>query len=156
PNAAFLARILRIHALLADQRPITSVMLAAELGVTERTIKRDIAHMRDGLGCPISWQPEAHSYVFTAACDILPRLRLTADEALSLALAERVFVAWGGSALGRALTAALGKIASVIGGAVSLPAAAVSNLVVQPDESSAANDERRYFAILLEAIHRRR
>lgn len=154
PHAAFLARILRLHALLVEQRPITSVALAAELGVNERTIKRDIAYMRDSLGCPIAWRAAEHSYVYTAPCDILPLLRLSADEALSLALAGRTFSAWGGSALGEALTAALSKIAQVVGGSVSLPADAVSGLVFQPPEHPMVDHERRCFAIVLEAIHR--
>lgn len=156
PNATFLARVLRLHALLVEQRPITSVALAAELEVTERTIKRDIAYMRDQLGCPIAWQPAVHSYIYTAPCDILPLLRLTADEALSLTLAGQTFAAWAGSPLGHALSTALGKIAGVVGGAVSLPAAAVSDLVYQPSADTAAEAERRYFAIILEAIQRRR
>lgn len=156
PNATFLARILRLHALLVEQRPVTSVALAAELEVAERTIKRDVAFMRDQLGCPIAWDAGIRSYVYTASCDILPLLRLTADEALSLTLAGHTFAAWAGSPLGKALNAALGKIAGVLGGAVSLPATAVGQLVFQPETNPAADSELKHFPILIEAIQRRR
>src|SRR5690606_23652880 len=156
PNATFLARILRLHALLAEGSSVTSVALAADFEVTERTIKRDIAFMRDQLGCPLAWDAGRHSYVYTAPCDILPLLRLTADEALSLTLAGRTFAAWAGSPLGEALSAALGKIAGVVGGAVSLPAAAVSDLVFQPEDNPTSGMEQKHFPILLEAIRRRR
>jgi len=54
-------------------------------------------------------------------CDILPLLRLTADEALALAIAGQTFAAWRGSPLGRALTEALHKIAGVVGGGCVAP-----------------------------------
>ncbi len=153
---AALARVLRLHASLVEQRPCSSRRLAGELGVTERTIKRDIAYMRDQLGCPIEWDHSAQTYRYTHACDLLPLLRLTADEALSLTLAGQTFAAWAGSPLGQALTVALAKIAGVVGGTVSLPASAVSGLVQSGVGTATDDAERKHLALLLESIHRRR
>ena len=99
-------RILRIHERLGNGHRLTVVSIAAEFETSPRTIKRDIELMRDRLGAPIAWDAAKHSYCYTRACDLLPLLRLDADEALALVLASRTFAAWRGSALGRALTGA--------------------------------------------------
>ena len=108
------------------------------------------------LGAPVEWEPSTQTYFYSRPCDLLPLLRLEADEALALVLAGRTFAAWQGSPLGRALTTALKKIAGVVGGAISLPVSEVGDLVFHPDDGGSAADEHRFFAILLEAIRRRR
>lgn len=153
---AALERIVRIHERLGNEQHVTSGSLAAELETSPRTIKRDIEFMRDRLGVPIAWHAASHTYHYTHQCDLLPLLRLDADEALALVLAGRTFSAWGGSALGRALMAALEKLAPVIGGAVSFPAEALSDFIFQPTTTPEADTEHRWFAIALEAIQRRR
>lgn len=153
---AALRRVVWIHERLGNQHPATSVSLARELETSARTIKRDLEFMRDQLGAPIAWDAAAHTYAYTRPCDLLPLLRLDAGEALALALAGRTFAAWHGTPLGRALTAALGKIAGVIGGAVSLPVSAVDQLVLQPAAGPALDAEHRHFATVLEATHRHR
>jgi predicted DNA-binding transcriptional regulator YafY len=150
-----LDRIVHLHRRLSHEQFVTSESLGRELEVSSRTIKRDIELMRDRLGVPIAWDAGTHSYTYTHHCDLLPLLRIDADEALALALAGRTFAAWHGTPLGRALTAALEKIAPIIGGAVSLPVDALEGLLFSPVDP-AADDEHRHFAVLLEAIHRRR
>lgn len=152
---AALSRIVHLHRQLCAGRTVTAESVANELEVTSRTIKRDIDLMRDQLGVPIAWDGAGHTYYYTHHCDLLPLLRIDADEALALALAGRTFAAWNGSPLGRALTAALEKIAPIIGGGVSLPVDALQDLLFAPDDP-AAEAEHRHFATLLEAIHRRR
>lgn len=149
-------RIIRIHERLGNEQHVTSSSLAAELETSSRTIKRDIEFMRDRLGVPIAWHAATHTYHYTHHCDLLPLLRLDADEALALVLAGCTFSAWSGSALGRALTAALEKLAPVIGGAVSLPGEALSAFIYQSRAHPEADAEHRWFAVALEAIQRRR
>ena len=151
-----LDRIVRIHERLGNEHLVTAATLARECEVSDRTIKRDIELMRDRLGVPIVWDATTHSYYYSHACDLLPLLRLDTDEALALVLAGRTFAAWNGSALGRALRAALEKIAPVVGGAVSFPAEELSDFIFQPDDSPEVEAEHRWFAIVLEAIQRRR
>lgn len=155
-SRATLRRLLFIHERLGNGHAATAVSLASELEISERTIKRDIEFMRDQLGAPIAWEAAGHSYVYTRPCDILPLLRLDASEALALTLAGKTFAAWQGTPLGRALTAALEKIAGVIGGAMSFPVADIAQLVSQPEAQPTADAELRYFAAALEAIRRRR
>ncbi len=151
-----LDRVIRIHERLGNEQLVTAATLARECEVSDRTIKRDIELMRDRLGVPIAWDATTHSYYYTHNCDLLPLLRLDADEALALVLASRTFAAWRGSALGRALTAALEKIAPVVGGAVSFPAEALSDFIFQPEEGADIDGEHRWFAVAIEAIRRRR
>lgn len=153
---AALRRVLFIHERLGNQHPATAASLAKELEVHGRTVKRDIEFMRDQLGAPIEWDASAHTYAYTRACDILPLLRLDAGEAMALSLASQTFAAWQGTPLGQALTAALGKIAGVIGGSVSFPVSEIKHLVIQPEGDATVDAELRHFAPLLETISRRR
>jgi predicted DNA-binding transcriptional regulator YafY len=153
---AALRRVLFIHERLGNQQPETARSLAEKLETSERTIKRDLEFMRDQLGAPIAWDGAAHTYTYSRPCDLLPLLRLDAGEALALAVAGRTFAAWHGTPLGRALTAALGKIAGVIGGAVSVPVSEIGQFVFHPDSGAAAESEHHHFATILEAIRRRR
>lgn len=148
--------MLFIHERLGNDRRETACSLAEQLETSERTIKRDLEFMRDQLGAPIEWDAGQHSYVYTRACDLLPLLRIEADEALALALAGKTFAAWHGTALGRALTAALGKIGGVIGGAISVPVTEISQLVFHPETTGPGDREHRHFAMILESIRRRR
>lgn len=150
-----LRRVLFLHDRLGGARRLTAMGLARELEVSDRTIKRDIEFMRE-LGAPIEWEPSTGTYFYSRPCDLLPLLRLEADEALALVLASQTFSAWRGSPLGRALTAALGKIAGVVGGAVSLPVSEVRELVSHPGEEADGAEEHRFFGVLIEAIRRRR
>ncbi len=152
---AALSRIVALHRRLCATQIVTTESLALELEVSSRTIKRDIDLMRDQLGVPIAWDANTGSYYYTHHCDLLPLLRIDADEALALALAGKTFAAWRGSPLGRALTSALEKIAPVVAGAVSLPVDALDDLLFTA-EDPAADAEHRHFALLLESIQRRR
>ena len=151
-----LARVVWIHGRLGNGRRANAVSIARELEVSARTIKRDVEFMRHELGAEIVWEPSTQTYFYERPCELLPLLRLDATEALALVLAGHTFSAWRGSPLGRALTAALGKIVGVIGGAISLPAAEVSDLVFQPVEGPEVDAETHFFAPALEAIRRRR
>lgn len=151
-----LIRILKIHERLAQHRRATAASLARELGVSDRTIKRDIETMRIFGGAVIAWEPSTRTYVYEKPCEHLPLLSLDGEEALALILASRVFAAWRGTALGQALTAALEKIATTVGGAISLPSDEVERLIFQPDDGADANGELRGFAFMLTAIRRRR
>ncbi len=149
-------RILRIHEHLSHHRQVTAASLAKTLGVTDRTIKRDIEIMRSGGRAVVTWEPSTRTYIYEKPCEHLPLLSLDGEEALALILASRVFSAWRGTALGQALHAALDKIATTVGGAISLPADEVGRLIFQSDDGTEARSELRWFASLLAAIRRRR
>jgi predicted DNA-binding transcriptional regulator YafY len=145
-----------IHESLTSGNPVRLSALSGALEVSERTLKRDIERMRDFHGAPIAWDASRRSYVYTAACDFLPLLRFSADEALALVLAGRTFASWHGTPLGDAIASALAKVGHVIGGAISVDAAGLASLVSIGDTAAPPTHERRWLALLLEAIRRRR
>jgi predicted DNA-binding transcriptional regulator YafY len=116
-GSAFI-RIGQIHARLSNEERCTAETLAVDLGVSVRTIKRDLDTMRDALGLPLEWDAGEHSYVYTGPCTTLPLLRMNPREALALAMVGRIGQRWTGSALGRMLGAMFDKVAPIFGDAV--------------------------------------
>lgn len=149
-------RIFAIHERLCSGRRVTVAALAAALEVSRRTVKRDIEYLRDRLGAPIAYDRARRGYVFERPFERLPLLRVSADEALAVAMARRVFAGWEDSALGTALTAALEKIAEVVGHSFSVSADELQALVVPPPGGELAQTERSRLARLLEAASARR
>lgn len=151
---SFVDRALRIQAKLDQGRPFTAPSLAREVSVSSRTIKRAIEWLR-AHGAVITWEPTTRTYFSEHPCPQLPLLRLATDEALALVLAGRTFAAWHGSPLGKALTTAFGKIANVVGPAVTLPLTEFRDFIFLPDAGPAAETEQRFFPAALTAIQRR-
>lgn len=149
-----LDRIIRIHERLGNGRRVNATLLAEELGISPRTIRRDLDLLKNTHGAPIVWEPSTRTYFYDGPCDLLPLLRLNADEALALELASHTFSAWQGSPLGRALTSAFGKIGSVAGGAVSVPVSDLTACISKPPDGT--ESEQRHFGFLLDAIRLRR
>lgn len=151
-----LQRAFHIHQVLAQGRPVTAARFARNLGVSDRTIKRDIEAMRHHYGAPIAWDSCNRTYAYERDFEFLPLVRIGADEALALEMAGATFAAWRGTPLGAALYSALKKISHVVAGAVEVPAVDVAALIHQSDDGDGGFGERRWFAIALEAIKRRR
>ncbi len=101
-----LIQVLRRH-----RRPATAASLAAELGVSERTIYRDIATLV-GQGAPIEGEAGL-GYVLRPGF-LLPPLMFDDDEIEALVLGLRWVVQRGDGMLGDAAADALAKIASVL------------------------------------------
>ena len=74
-------RILRIHEHLSHHRQVTAASLAKTLGVTDRTIKRDIEIMRSGGRAVVTWEPSTRTYIYEKPCEHLPLLSLDGEEA---------------------------------------------------------------------------
>ncbi len=106
------ARLLElIQALRRRRRPVTAASLAAELGVSERTIYRDIATLL-GQGAPIEGEAGL-GYVLRPGF-LLPPLMFDHDEIEALVLGLRWVAQRGDDMLSDAAADALAKIASVL------------------------------------------
>ncbi|MGC1304501.1 MAG: YafY family protein [Caulobacteraceae bacterium] len=105
-------RLLSLLQLLrARSFPVTAAVLAAELGVSERTLYRDVASLV-AQGAPI--QGEAGlGYVLRPGL-FLPPLMLTEDETEAVVLGLGYVEQRGDASLGAAARAALVKIAAVL------------------------------------------
>ncbi len=78
-------RLLSLLGLFASGRSFTAIELAARFGVTSRTIRRDIAELRD-LGYIISSAPGLTGGYRAESRTVLPPLQLEAGEALATAV----------------------------------------------------------------------
>ncbi len=100
-----------LQMLRARTLPVTAAVLAEELGVSERTLYRDVATLM-AQGAPI--QGEAGlGYVLRPGL-FLPPLMLTEDETEAIVLGLRYVDQRGDAVLGEAARAALAKIAAVL------------------------------------------
>ena len=80
------SRLIALHQCLAAGEPVNAIQLAKKLGLSSRTIKRDIERLRDFHGAPIAWNAAARSHRYTAPFDLLTGLRLDTDEILAIVL----------------------------------------------------------------------
>lgn len=104
-------RLFSIVQILRGRRLTTASLLAERLGVSARTIYRDIRDLSIS-GVPV--QGEAGSgYRLLAGYD-LPPLMLTTRESEALIAAIRLLKTWGGAALSQVLESAQEKIVAVL------------------------------------------
>ncbi|MFC4910653.1 helix-turn-helix transcriptional regulator [Actinomadura gamaensis] len=106
------ARLLRLLSLLQTHRDWSGADLAGRLGVTVRTVRRDVSRLRE-LGYPVEAVQGAAGYRLGAGAS-LPPLLLDDDEAVAVAVGLRT--AAGGSVAGIEETSlrALGKLERVL------------------------------------------
>jgi predicted DNA-binding transcriptional regulator YafY len=100
---------LLMDALRGHRRPVTAAALAERLGVSERTIYRDIQTLSE-LGAPV--QGEAGVGFMLRAGVFLPPLMFDSDELEALVLGARWVKRQGDAGLAKAAANALAKIAT--------------------------------------------
>jgi predicted DNA-binding transcriptional regulator YafY len=110
-----LARTTRLLSLLqflrGRRRPVTAAALAAELGISERTVYRDIAEL-SAQGAPIEGEAGL-GYVLRPGL-FLPPLMLNDDEAEAILLGLRYVDQRGDDILSHAAREALAKVGAVL------------------------------------------
>lgn len=126
-------RRLETLALLQASPGINAVQLAVRLGVTERTARRDIAHLRD-LGYRIDAEPGRYGGYTLAAGTAMPPLVLDSDEALAVALGLRTTL--GVEGLGPAAVTALAKITETVPARLRPRVAAIAEAAEVPADPS--------------------
>jgi predicted DNA-binding transcriptional regulator YafY len=82
------ARLLRLLSLLQARRHWTNAELAERLGVSDRTVRRDVDRLRN-LGYPVDAEPGAAGGYRLGVGAALPPLLLDDDEAVAIALGLR-------------------------------------------------------------------
>ena len=100
---------LLMDALRAHRRPVTAAVLAEKMGVSERTIYRDIQTLAE-LGAPVEGEAGV-GYMLRAGL-FLPPLMFGADELEALVLGARWVRRQGDAELAKAASSALAKIAT--------------------------------------------
>lgn len=104
-------RLFRLVQLLRARRFATGEQIAGELGVSKRTVYRDVADLQ-GSGIPIKGEAGV-GYRLERGYELAP-LIFTSDELAGLVLGARIVSAWGDAELASAVGSALTKIEAVL------------------------------------------
>jgi predicted DNA-binding transcriptional regulator YafY len=123
------ARLLRLLSLLQARPEWPGAGLAGRLGVTTRTLRRDIARLRS-LGYPVSATSGVAGGYRLGAGVALPPLLLDDDEAVAVALSLRTSAPQDVSGIGEAAVRALAKLEQVLPSRLHERAAAISHSLV--------------------------
>lgn len=109
------SRALRLLGLLQSRAAWTGPELAVELGVTTRTLRRDVERLRD-LGYTVDAEPGVGGGYAVGRGRVIPPLLLAQDEAVAVTLALVGAAAHGAVGDGQASLRALGKLDDVLPG----------------------------------------
>ncbi|MFF9196424.1 helix-turn-helix transcriptional regulator [Streptomyces sp. NPDC014779] len=109
------ARLLRLLSLLQAHREWSGPELADRLGVTARTVRRDVERLRE-LGYPVHATPGTGGGYQLGAGAELPPLLLDDDEAVAVAVGLRTAAGHGVEGIGESSVRALAKLEQVLPG----------------------------------------
>ncbi|WP_030779051.1 helix-turn-helix transcriptional regulator [Streptomyces sp. NRRL S-920] len=109
------ARLLRLLSLLQAHRDWSGADLADRLGVTPRTVRRDVDRLRE-LGYPVHASPGTGGGYQLGAGAELPPLLLDDDEAVAVAVGLRTAAGQGIEGIGETSVRALTKLEQVLPG----------------------------------------
>ncbi|HMO05388.1 MAG TPA: YafY family protein [Kiritimatiellia bacterium] len=99
----------------------SATRMAEELGVSWRTILRDLDYLRDDEGAPIEYDASRKGYYLTRAGWTLAPLTLTAREADALAMTLPMLQSFRGTPLVSDLDTVVAKIGAAVTGPAGLP-----------------------------------
>ncbi|MEV8341394.1 helix-turn-helix transcriptional regulator [Streptomyces niveus] len=106
-------RLLRLLSLLQSHRDWSGAGLAARLGVSERTVRRDVDRLRE-LGYPVTASPGTGGGYRLGPGAELPPLLLDDDEAVAVAVGLRTAAGQGIEDIGESSVRALAKLEQVL------------------------------------------
>ena len=104
-----LERLLEIDALLRSGQRQTVVSLAESLDRSERTIRNDLAFMRDRFNAPLEYSAK-HGHYYTDPEWRLPTISLSQGELFALTLGARMLEAYAGFAYAAELRSAIERL----------------------------------------------
>jgi len=107
------------HAIKEGRHPNTS-SLSRELGVSSKTVQRDIDYLRDELDAPIEFRREENGYAYARADYVLPFLPVDGQDLFSIGVAAQVLQLLGGTPLSKTLRSCYQRLARLMPPAVRL------------------------------------
>ena len=131
-------RLFRLADLLQAHGRLTTRELAERLGVSERTVRRDVARLQD-LELPVEVTTGRRGGVSLTPGSLLPALRFTDDEALALGFGLMLARRAEGVALSSAAERAFNRLGGVLGERLRVRLAALGEVLSEPsNEASTA------------------
>lgn len=113
-------RLQTIHHAIKERRFPNASSLAKELGVSSKTVQRDLDYLRDELEAPIEFDRLENGYVYSRADFVLPFLPVDGKDLFSIGVAAQFLVLFGGTPLGRDLKDCYERLAHLMPPAVRL------------------------------------
>lgn len=107
-----LARMLKIHEILADGHGTNCTKLAAQLEVSTKTINRDLAFMRDQLDLPAEYDPQTYSWRYAYPVKNFPTVQISEGELLALLVARKALEQYQGTPYHDQLAHAFDKLSA--------------------------------------------
>ena len=92
-----LERMMKIHQALHGGGHRNATQLALELGVSTKSIHRDLEFMRDRLGLPLRYDDARHGFHYTEPVEAFPTLQITEGELFALLVAEKALQQYRGT-----------------------------------------------------------
>lgn len=132
--------------------------LAKDLGVSRRTILRDVEFMRYSFSAPLEYCPKNRGYYYTEAEYSLGLLKLTEGELLALFLGHNLLTQCKGTPYEQSVISAMEKVCYSLQGTVSIDAAQLSDFI-SFDLEPLRGDEKRislHFSDIGKAIKEKR
>jgi proteasome accessory factor B len=107
-----LARMVKIHELLAAGKFPNCSILAAQFEVSYKTVQRDIDFMRDQMLLPIDYDAVRHGFHYTKPVTTFPSVTITYGEVVALLVAQKSLEQYRGTVFEKPLRAAFEKVTS--------------------------------------------
>lgn len=114
-----IGRIVAIHSSVRRGRFPNCRTLAEEIGVTQKTIQRDVTFMQRELGLPLAYDEFRHGYHYTAPVSDFPLLCHGVEDVVALFLARRALEPLRGTPFEASLRDAFRKMATAVPGGIS-------------------------------------
>jgi predicted DNA-binding transcriptional regulator YafY len=130
--------------------------LAEQIGVTRRTIRRDIDYLRDQLNAPIEFDGVRNGYYYTEPTFRLPFPQLTQGEMLSLYLSERMMRQFRGTPFEPDLRQTIAKLSELLPDGASVRLEAIADLLSVLPAVQADYDPELFSAVMRAVVGRRR
>jgi len=125
-------RLQIIHHAIKERKYPNASSLATELGVSSKTVQRDLDYLRDELEAPIEFDRLENGYLYSRPDYVLPFLPVDGKDLFSIGVAAQFLGLFGGTPLGRDLKACYARLAHLMPPAVRLrPEIVMENLAVR-------------------------
>lgn len=102
--------MLRIHALLQQDRRPNCSTLSKQLEISTKTAQRDLEFMRDRLELPIEYDPATRGYVYTEEVVNFPTVQVSEGEVVALLVAQKAMEQYRGTPFEETLRRAVQKL----------------------------------------------